>query len=117
MFGLDAQVSNSAVDFDVTEQQLDGAEIAGLSVDFRCLRPAQRIRAVPTRPSCLIPRFGGVILSLEWKGTLWDKFVTRAPRTIARRAICLANLSRGASSSPSSRTVATQCTPDPCGST
>ena len=24
---------------------------------------------------CLIPRFDGVILSLEWKEALWDKFV------------------------------------------
>ncbi|MFV0409164.1 MAG: hypothetical protein ACK5LJ_05545, partial [Paracoccus sp. (in: a-proteobacteria)] len=30
--------------------------------------------------SCLIPRFDGAILSLEWKDALWDKFVTAAPR-------------------------------------
>ena len=29
---------------------------------------------------CLIPCFDGVILSLEWKEALWDKFVTGAPR-------------------------------------
>ncbi|MFJ1293040.1 hypothetical protein ACEPPZ_13260, partial [Paracoccus yeei] len=29
---------------------------------------------------CLIPRFDGAILSLEWKDALWDKFVTAAPR-------------------------------------
>lgn len=29
---------------------------------------------------CLIPGFDGVILSKEWKDTLWDKFVTEAPR-------------------------------------
>jgi hypothetical protein len=31
-------------------------------------------------PRCLIPRFDGAILSLEWKDALWDKFVTEAPR-------------------------------------
>ncbi|MDO5643382.1 MAG: hypothetical protein Q4G26_13485, partial [Paracoccus sp. (in: a-proteobacteria)] len=31
-------------------------------------------------PSCLIPRFDGAILSLEWKEALWDKFVPAAPR-------------------------------------
>ena len=30
--------------------------------------------------TCLIPRFDGVILSLEWKEALWDKFVMAAPR-------------------------------------
>jgi len=30
--------------------------------------------------SCLIPGFDGVILSLEWKEALWDKFVMAAPR-------------------------------------
>src|SRR3546814_15512297 len=33
-----------------------------------------------SRPSCLIPRFDGAILSLDWKEALWDKFVTGAPR-------------------------------------
>ena len=28
----------------------------------------------------MIPRFDGVILSLEWKEVLWDKFVIGAPR-------------------------------------
>ncbi|BAV66275.1 12-oxophytodienoate reductase [Sphingobium cloacae] len=31
-------------------------------------------------PSCLIPRFDGAILSLEWKEALWDRYVTGAPR-------------------------------------
>jgi hypothetical protein len=31
-------------------------------------------------PRCLIPRFNGAILSLEWKDALWDKFVMAAPR-------------------------------------
>src|SRR5690606_19213199 len=29
---------------------------------------------------CLIPRFDGAILSLEWKEAIWDRFVTAAPR-------------------------------------
>ena len=29
---------------------------------------------------CLIPRFDGAILSLEWKEAAWDKFVMGAPR-------------------------------------
>ena len=29
---------------------------------------------------CLIPRFDGAILSLEWKEAVWDRFVTGAPR-------------------------------------
>jgi hypothetical protein len=29
---------------------------------------------------CLIPRFDGAILSLEWKEAVWDKFVMGAPR-------------------------------------
>ncbi len=33
-----------------------------------------------TYGSCLIPWFDGVILSIEWKEALWDKFVTAAPR-------------------------------------
>ena len=29
---------------------------------------------------CMIPRFDGLIFSLEWKEALWDKFVMAAPR-------------------------------------
>jgi hypothetical protein len=29
---------------------------------------------------CLIPRFDGAILSLEWKEAVWDRFVMGAPR-------------------------------------
>nr|WP_152988346.1 hypothetical protein [Paracoccus sp. MKU1] len=29
---------------------------------------------------CLIPRFDGAILYLEWKDALWDKFAMAAPR-------------------------------------
>ncbi|MBN2974255.1 cytochrome c [Roseomonas aeriglobus] len=34
--------------------------------------------AFPAR--CLIPRFDGAILSLEWKEAVWDRYVTGAPR-------------------------------------
>jgi CO/xanthine dehydrogenase Mo-binding subunit len=34
----------------------------------------------PQLSRCLIPRFDGAILSLEWKEAAWDKFVTGAPR-------------------------------------
>jgi hypothetical protein len=40
----------------------------------------------------LIPRFDGVILSQEWKEALWDKFVTREPRSSQRGAIGLSPL-------------------------
>ena len=30
--------------------------------------------------NCLIPRFDGAILSLEWKEAVWDRFVMGAPR-------------------------------------
>jgi hypothetical protein len=33
---------------------------------------------------CLIPRFDGAILSLEWKEAVWDKFVMGAPRRRTR---------------------------------
>ena len=47
--------------------------------------PVRRSRAhvpeaVEFATRCLIPRFDGAILSLEWKDALWDKFVTAAPR-------------------------------------
>ena len=29
---------------------------------------------------CLIPRFDGAILSLEWKEAVWGKYVMRAPQ-------------------------------------
>ncbi|BCI72519.1 hypothetical protein SPKIRA_33490 [Sphingomonas paucimobilis] len=29
---------------------------------------------------CLIPRFDGAILSLEWKEAVWDRYVMGAPR-------------------------------------
>lgn len=37
-------------------------------------------RASPPVPRCLIPRFDGVIHSLEWKEAIWARFVTGAPR-------------------------------------
>ena len=51
-------------------------------------------RSVPAS-RCLIPRFDGAILSLEWKEAPWDKFVTGAPRTVTRQAVSIANLPRG----------------------
>ncbi|USU07926.1 DDE-type integrase/transposase/recombinase [Sphingomonadaceae bacterium OTU29MARTA1] len=33
-----------------------------------------------TRTRCLIPRFDGAILSLEWKEAVWDRYVMGAPR-------------------------------------
>lgn len=36
--------------------------------------------ADPRQIRCLIPRFDGEILSMEWKDAIWDKFVTEAPR-------------------------------------
>jgi transposase len=33
---------------------------------------------------CLIPRFDGAILSLEWKEAVWDRYVTGAPRPRTR---------------------------------
>ena len=53
----------------------------------------------------MIPRFDGVILSKEWKDALWDKFVTEAPHTLTRQAICKANLPRGHARSQSSNTA------------
>jgi len=53
----------------------------------------------------LIPRFDGAILYQKWKEALWDKFVTGAPRTITRQAICIANLPRGDARRQSSDTA------------
>jgi len=47
-------------------------------VDIACVR--LWLRHLSTRPSCLIPRFDGAILSPEWKDALWARFVTGAPR-------------------------------------
>jgi hypothetical protein len=33
---------------------------------------------------CLIPWFDGVIVSEEWKETLWDKFVMAAPIAVMK---------------------------------
>lgn len=38
---------------------------------------------------CLILRFDGVILSLEWKDALRDIFVTAAPSTVNRQTLFL----------------------------
>lgn len=36
---------------------------------------------------CLIPRFDGAILSLEWKEAVWGKYVTGAPGSV-RNFVC-----------------------------
>ncbi len=38
------------------------------------------LNAVGHMTRCLIPRFDGAILSLEWKEAIWDRYVTGAPR-------------------------------------
>ena len=38
------------------------------------------IQLITVDARCLVPAFGGVILSLEWKDALWDRFYTAAPR-------------------------------------
>jgi hypothetical protein len=46
---LDAQIPNGALDFGVTEKQLNGPKISRAPVNQRCLRPAQRVRAIDMR--------------------------------------------------------------------
>ena len=36
---------------------------------------------VRTVSRCLIPRFDGAILSLEWKEAIWDRYVTGASQS------------------------------------
>ena len=47
--------------------------LEGLTDEYRAGRPR-------TVSVCLIPRFDGAILSLEWKEAAWDRYVTGAPR-------------------------------------
>lgn len=49
VFQFDAEISHRAVHLGVTEQQLHGAEIAGLAVDLRDLGPAHRMGAIGCR--------------------------------------------------------------------
>ena len=46
---LDPKVSNRALYFGVTEQELDRTKIPGAAIDQRCLRPPQRVGAVNAR--------------------------------------------------------------------
>ena len=89
------------------------------SVVERLWRPIFSGRITPPQPiaidedNCLIPWFDGAICSLEWKEALWDKFVTGAPRTVTRQAICMANLpighARCQSSNPAIHWLAGYC--------
>ena len=38
---LDAEISDSALDLSVAKQELDGAQVAGASVDQSCLGPSE----------------------------------------------------------------------------
>src|ERR1700722_1409386 len=42
---LDAEISDRALDLGVTEQELDGSQVAGAPIDQGSLRPAQRVGA------------------------------------------------------------------------
>ena len=55
-------------------------KVAHLSVSLRSLNHATSARSMGPDPRCLIPRFDGAILSLEWKEALWARYVTGAPR-------------------------------------
>jgi hypothetical protein len=53
---IDPEIPDRALDLGVTEQELDGSEIAGSPVDHRRLRATHRMRAIgqriePNRPS------------------------------------------------------------------
>src|SRR5215510_4734789 len=45
---LDAKIAHRTLDLSVTEQELDGPQVAGAPVDLRRLRPSQRMR--PEQP-------------------------------------------------------------------
>ena len=74
-----AKVANSTVDLGETEQPLHGAEVSGLSIDLRCLCPAERVRAVSVwlqsnrrypatdKPSVLARRDMWSVMKEAWK--------------------------------------------------
>jgi len=83
-------IRSGADGFDSTQNPLAGTRVSHF-FDHRHHKEAfdRRFRLFPgeMKPCpaimgsrCLIPRFDGAILSLEWKDALWDKFVTEAPR-------------------------------------
>jgi hypothetical protein len=41
IFDINAKIADSAFNLRVTEQYLNGTQVAGLFVDQRCLRPAE----------------------------------------------------------------------------
>lgn len=49
-FYVDAQVSHGVLDLGVTEQDLDGSEVAGRLVDHRCLRASQWMGTILRSP-------------------------------------------------------------------
>ena len=57
IFEFNAKIAHGAVDLRVTKQQLNGTEIAGLSMNLRCFGPAQGMGTVPARlkPNCSHP--------------------------------------------------------------
>ena len=55
------------------------ADAATCYLKARSTKKLHRQRTLE-QPRCLIPRLDSAILSLEWKETVWDRFVTEAPR-------------------------------------
>ena len=73
------------------ERSFEAAEFATPEwVDWfnrrRLLEPMGKIPPAKTEENyyammdCLVPAFGGAVLSPEWKEALWDKFFTAAPQ-------------------------------------
>ena len=48
IFKFNAEIAHCTVDLGVTEQQLNRAEVPGLSINLRCLCPAERMGAIST---------------------------------------------------------------------
>ena len=66
----------------ITQPQADDTPRPGKPPPARATRASRPCGCFQAAifPRCMIPRFDGVILSLEWKEALWDKFVIAAPR-------------------------------------
>ncbi len=43
---VNTEIANGALDLRMAEQDLHSAQVASLLVDYRCLRPAQRMRPI-----------------------------------------------------------------------
>jgi hypothetical protein len=50
IFDINTKIAHSAFDLRVTEQDLNGTQVAGLFVNQRCLRPAEGVRSVVLSP-------------------------------------------------------------------